>query len=372
MSDGSATRGFSLKDQLFNPEKVAYLGDLFGFDQNFNVAVLARFPELELKQRITWIAEVLEEYLPEDFEAAAKLISEALPPPLDPSLSDGDFGDFIFAPLSEYVVRNGMNAAHLKTSLKLLRRLTKRFSVEYAIRHFLNEYPDETMAVLSKWARDKNYHVRRLVSEGTRPTLPWGMKIGLDIRDPILFLDQLHADSTRFVTRSVANHLNDIAKKDPALAIKTLKNWRKSARQDSKELDWMTRHALRSLVKQGNPKAMKLLGYHPAPAITVTEIDAQTNVDIGELLPFTFTITADRDENLIVDYVIDFVKANGATAPKVFKIKTMSLKAGETCKIVKKHRFVKGATTFTHYAGEHRLTLQINGKLGVSHTFTLS
>ncbi len=372
MNDGSATRGFSLKDQLFNAEKVRYLGGLFGFDTDFDDAVMARLPELELKQRISWIAEVLEDFLPEDYPEAVWKIREALPPPLDPKLSDNDFGDFIFAPLSEYAVRNGMEPGHLNLSLSLLRHLTKRFSVEYAIRHFLNAYPDETMATLAKWARFKNYHVRRLVSEGTRPNLPWGVKINLDISDPILFLDQLHADRTRFVTRSVANHMNDIAKKDPRLAIKTLKKWRKMGRQDPAELDWIIRHATRSLIKQGHPKAMKLLGYNTQPAVTLTNLSVPKSAKNGEVMPFSFTLKALADEPLLIDYVIDFVKANGSTAPKVFKLKTLELKEGESLTVAKKHRFVKGATTFTHYPGDHRLAIQINGNAVAHRSFTLS
>ncbi len=372
MNDGSATRGFSLKDQLFNAEKVRYLGGLFGFGTDFDDAVMARLTELELKQRITWIAKVLGDFLPDDYPEAVAIIRAALPPPLDPTLSDNDFGDFILAPLSEYVVQNGMAREHLNLSLSLLRRLTKRFSVEYAIRHFLNDYPDETMATLAKWARFKNYHVRRLVSEGTRPNLPWGVKINLDISDPILFLDQLHADTTRFVTRSVANHMNDIAKKDPELAIKTLKKWRKQGRQDPTEMEWIIRHALRSLVKQGHPKAMKLLGFNTEPALTVTNLTVPKSAKIGEVMPFRFDLHALANEGALIDYVIDFVKANGTTAPKVFKLKTLQLSAGETVSIDKKHRFVKGATTFTHYPGEHRLTIQINGNAVAHRSFTLT
>ena len=369
MNDGSAARGFSLKDQLFNAEKVRYLGGLFGFE-GFEAAVMTRLLEFELKERINWIADVLADFLPDDFPRAAQQITTALPPPLDPTLTDDDFGDFIFAPLSEYVVRHGMED-HRDVSLDLLRDLTKRFSVEYAIRHFLNRWPDETMAALSDWSRDENYHVRRLVSEGTRPTLPWGVKIGLDIRDPLPLLDQLHADPTRFVTRSVANHLNDITKKDPTLVLETLQRWQNAGSQNAKELDWMTRHALRTLVKKGDPHAMEMLGYHTNPAIQVGGFSGPDAVNIGEVAAFEFTVTAERDERLMLDYVIDFVKSNGSTAPKVFKIKQLHLKAGDSVTIQKNHRFVKGATTFTHYPGMHCMTLQINGKAFSSHSFTL-
>jgi 3-methyladenine DNA glycosylase AlkC len=235
---------------------------------------------------------------------------------------DDDFGDFILAPLGEFVVRNGLTKKHLRRSLRTLKEITKRFSMEDAIRAFLREFPDQTLAELEKWAKDPNYHVRRLVSEGTRPSLPWSGRIGLDTSLPIPLLDELHADRTRYVTRSVANHLNDIAKTDPALALATLSRWAELGRQDPAELNWMTRHALRTLIKRGNPDALKLLGFRPKPQITVSEITLQsTALRPGQAMEFAITITAVRDELLMVDYVIDFMKANGSASPRDFKAK---------------------------------------------------
>ena len=126
-------QGFSLKDQLFNPAKVARLGREIhaawdGFDPpRFEARVCARLPELELKARIAWIAEVLDEMLPQDFDHAARVIEAALPPPLDPALSDGDFGDFIYAPYGEVGVRRGLET-HRDRLLDLLEAVTQRLS----------------------------------------------------------------------------------------------------------------------------------------------------------------------------------------------------------------------------------------------------
>ena len=199
-----------------------------------------------------------------------------------------------------------------------------RFSMEGYIRPFLAEYPDETLATLTIWADDPNYHVRRLVSEGTRPMLPWAPRIPIDVESPIPMLDKLHADPTRYVTRSVANHLNDISKINPELAISTSERWQKAALQNPKELTWMTRHALRTLIKSGDPSAMQLLGYSPNPVIDVDSLDVRTSdgvVRIGEVLEFGVTITAKSNERLLVDYVIDFVKKNGSTRPQSVQAK---------------------------------------------------
>ncbi|MHA1127556.1 MAG: hypothetical protein ACTSRN_01225 [Alphaproteobacteria bacterium] len=363
----ASNKGFSLKDQLFNEGKVRYLGELFHtadptFDADtFVSTVMETMLELELKARINLIAEVLERFLPTDFEVAAARIHAALPPELDPNKTDDDFGEFIIAPLGEYVVQNGLE--DLTTSLPLLKEITKRFSMEFALRHFLIAAPNETMAALTGWAKDDNYHVRRLVSEGTRPTLPWGIKVDLEARDTLALLQVLHGDGARFVTRSVANHLNDISKKQPGLVVDTLSAWADQGTQNVAELDWMTRHALRTLIKKGDVGALTLLGYRENPKIEVSRITIDTPIlKIGEVAMFNISIKAARDENLMIDYVIDFVKANGRTAPKVFKLKKLKLKAGQSVDLLKKHRFLKNSTTFKHYAGAHCLYLQVNGQ----------
>ncbi len=357
---------FSLKDALFNAQKVAYLAGLFGaadarFDARaFERDVMAEMLPLELKARMMLIARVLADYLPDDFGEAARVIERALPPELDPLNTDDDFGDFIFGPLGEFVAEHGL--ADFDVAMSALMAITKRFSMEYAIRPFLNAEPGRTLKVLAEWAKDENYHVRRLVSEGTRPKLPWGMKIGLDVADAVPFLDQLHSDKTRYVTRSVANHLNDIAKIDAGLVVDTLARWRREGRQDAKELDWMTRHALRTLVKKGDPAAMAMLGFVPDPPIEVGPIvlDA-AQVKIGDVLAFGVEIKATGNAKLLVDYVVEFVKADGARKPKVFKLKQLTLKKGGREVVGKKHRFKGDATTFRLYPGITRIVLQING-----------
>ena len=371
---------FSLKDHLFNEKSVGRLADSLAdadlaFDRDrFMASVMEAMPELELKQRITMISDVLSDQLPDDYESAARIIERALPPPLDPSLSDDDFGEFIIAPLGDYVARWGLAAADYDTSIALLKELTMRFSMEGYIRPFLVEYPDQTMATLTVWAEDSNYHVRRLVSEGTRPTLPWASRIPVDIETPIPLLDKLHADATRYVTRSVSNHLNDISKIDPQLAFSTLQTWQDADLQDPKELEWMIRHALRSLIKQGDPAAMQLLGFSPTPAVAVDSLDVHAPdgvVQIGDVLKFGTTITAKGNERLLIDYVIDFVKKNGSTRPKVFKLKQIELNKGESRTLEKKHRLPASATTFTLYPGTHAVSIKVNGNVLATTDFDL-
>ncbi|SMP39755.1 3-methyladenine DNA glycosylase AlkC [Neorhodopirellula lusitana] len=369
---------FSLKDQLFNAERIGYLAGLFAdadasFDRvGFQKRANRGLKNLELKQRIVHIAQALETCLDPDFRIAAKQILGALPPPLDPKRTDDDFGDFIFAPLGEWVVRNGLSQQYLRQSLRTLKQLTMRFSMEDAIRYFINAFPDITYTELEKWSLDSNYHVRRLVSEGTRPRLPWSGRLQTDPARPLTLLDRLHADSTRYVTRSVANHLNDLVKTEPLVVLDQLVRWQQLDLQDTNELTWMTRHALRTLVKAGNPDALKLLGFRTSPKIEVLNFQvAPFQVKPGEAIHFGFDINGLRSESLLIDYVIDFVKANGTRSPKVHKIKQINIERGETIRIEKRHPFRANATTFTLYPGTHRLTLQINGKAYGTLTFEM-
>ena len=366
-------QNFSLKDQLFNEEKVSYLSGLFA-DANpefsaveFQAQVMSRLPELELKERITWIADCLQAAVPGDLPTVAPTILRALPPPLDPNRSDDDFGDFIFAPLGEWVAAIGLDHADL--ALDLLAELTQRFSMEWAIRPFLNHDPERVMQRLTKWCAHDSYHVRRLVSEGTRPRLPWGQSVGLALAEPLPLLDKLHGDRTRYVTRSVANHLNDITKKDPNLVLDRLQQWRSEGRQDAAELAWMTSHTLRGLVKAGHPEAMRMLGYDPDADIEVS-INLLSEARIGDALAFSAHLEGPEKQPVLVDYVIHFQRPGGKTSPKVHKLKQASLKDGALM-LEKRHKLKGNATTFKLVPGTHRLEIQVNGKVRAGIDFEL-
>ncbi len=368
--------GFSLKDQLFHRAKIARLGEELAaawpdFDAAaFEGRVMARLEALELKARIAWIAECLDETLPSDFDEAAKVIERALPPPLDPTRTDDDFGDFIYAPYGEFAVIRGLED-HRDRALDLLEAVTQRFSMEYAIRPFLNRWPDETFARLESWARHPNYHVRRLVSEGTRPKLPWGAGIRTDPMRPLPLLDILHADPTRYVTRSVANHLNDIAKIDAEAALERLVAWRSAGRQSAAELDWIAAHALRGLVKAGDARALAHLGYDPRAEIDCAVSITTPDVAMGDMLEFVVTLTAPRETPVLVDWALDFPEGGSRRSPKVFKLKQARVLPGRPLSLTKRHRMRGDATTFRLAPGPHSLAVQVNGRVRARAAFTL-
>ncbi len=363
------TEKFSLKDHLFNKTKIAQIaGEIHNvypsFRENqFTREVVAKFPELELKARITWIAECLKRHLPVDYREAVGVMLRALPAPNNPDLSDDDFGDFIYAPYNEFIARYGCNKKDLSFSLNALYELTMRFSAEDAIRYFINAFPKETMEKLLLWSKDSHYHVRRLCSEGTRPKLPWSQKINIPVTAPIPILDNLFSDSTRFVVRSVANHVNDISKVDANLAIEKLSQWKKSGKQTQKEMDYIIRHSLRTLVKDGNPKALKLLGVSHKVDVSVSNFTLPAKVKMNSALEFSFTLQAKENANIIADYILYFQNKTGKlNGKKVFKLKKLSINKGESVVLTKRHALREQMTTRKLFRGEHEIEIQINGK----------
>ncbi len=366
-------QGFSLKDQLFNAEKVSFLAGLLAnsdpsFEQaEFENKVMSRLGDLELKERMLWIADCLQDAYPGELPEVAPIILAALPPPLDPAKTDDDFGDFIFAPLGDWVVSVGLD--HPDLALEVLEEVTQRFSMEWAIRPFLNRHPEKVLERMQHWCGHSSYHVRRLVSEGTRPKLPWGQAVSLSADQPIPLLNQLHADPTRYVTRSVANHLNDIAKIDADLVLERLAAWADAGDQAADELQWMTAHALRGLVKSGHPGAMKALGYDPEAEIEAT-IEVTGEARIGGALKFDVTLTGSGDQAVLVDYIVHFQRPGGKISPKVHKLKQARLKHGALT-LSKTHKLKGNATTFKLTPGAHLLEIQVNGVVRASIPFEL-
>lgn len=370
---------FSLKDLLFNEKKVKQLAsEIKAVYPEFSANVFARtilkdFRDQELMDRIRGIRDKLREFLPADYNKALTIILAALPEELASDKSDNDFGDFIYAPYSYFVATYGCTQKNINVSLNALKEITKRFSAEGALRDFINAFPKETLAAVTKWSQDKNYHVRRLASEGTRANLPWAKKIKLD---PVLLvpvLTILYQDKTRYVVRSVANHMNDLTKVNPKLALSLLKEWKRAKLQNDKELDYLIRHSLRSLIKQGNSEALALLGFD-TKAIKVSQFKLdQSEIKVGDQLTFSFLIhsTDSVSQNILLDYVIYFLKGNGKLAPKTFKIGKLILEPKSKL-VIKKRHTLKKMSTRTLYSGWHELVLQINGQTLGKKKFHLS
>lgn len=187
-------------------------------------------------------------------------------------------------------------------------------SAEFAIREFLRRDPQRTLAVMETWSRDDNEHLRRLASEGSRPRLPWSFHLDALIADPTLaapILENLKADSSPYVRKSVANHLNDITKDHPGWVLDRIESWSLESRQTA----WIAKHSLRTLIKKGDRRALGVIGAGAKAQVLVKEFSVHPRkIVLGEKLTLSLTMesTASKSQRLVVDYVVHYVKKSGA------------------------------------------------------------
>ena len=356
---------------LFNVEKIRGMAMHFQrhwsqFDATGFVRVAGNnLDALELKARSTQITDAMIEFLPTDFEKAGDIMLASLKIPTDDnvfaeSVDDDGIAGWAVMPMTHYVGLRGLD--NFELSMNLLKQMTKCSSSEFGIRFFLIDSPERSLPVLKSWTDDSNQHVRRLVSEGTRPRLPWAMQLPEFIRAPLPVLDlleKLKDDDKEYVRRSVANNLNDIAKDHPDLVAEIAAKWMRGASQQRIKL---IRHACRSLIKKGHKKTLQTLGYGP-PKIRSNGIEMLTpEVKFGNSMQFNFSLSSDSPEEqaLMIDYIIHHQKANGSTSPKVFKWKNFNLMPGKTVNSVRKHAFRK-ITTRVYYPGMHSVEVVVNG-----------
>lgn len=362
MSDSLLIRDF------FNPKVITELAvkihSLYSdFDQKgFLFDTLTNLEIQTYSERKNSITDALIKHLPEDYETSVKIILNTLPPEYETDILEATTNRFYITALSGYISNKGLN--HFDLSMKALYKITKCFTSEFDIRLFILKYPEESLSLLKKWAKDSNPHVRRLVSEGSRPNLPWGKKLHFVVEDPenttIPLLALLQDDPSEYVRRSVANHLNDFAKTHADTVVKHLNIWQK--KKPTKDKDRMISHALRTLIKNGHKGALALIGYDDDFDLSLDFQSYTKDVPWGGIFDFSFSIKNNRttSKNLIVDYILGFQKKGGKISDKVFKLKKLEIGGSESISVAKKQSF-KAISTRVYYPGKHTLAVQVNG-----------
>jgi len=344
--------------------------------RKFEQLIFAELPALGLGERIQLVRRALKVVLPDDFRKAVPIMVDSLGPEIpEGGLENVDLAGptgFIVMSQTAYVARYGLD--HFELSMSAFYEMTRRFSAEGSIRYFILQHERQTLKQLDEWTQDDNFHVRRLVSECTRPRLPWMIRLPKYVQNPapvIKLIDKLKHDPSLYVRRSVANNLNDIAKDNPDIVTTTLQRWNK--KQPSEEMQWLTRHALHTLVKQANPEALTLLGYPQSLKLTVDQFKVgPKRLQLGSELKLKIQLTSAEKEQvpLMIDFVLYHMKANGQLRPKVFKLTKKTISPGELLVIEKSHP-MRPITTRKYYSGRHELELQINGKIVASDNFHL-
>lgn len=308
---------------------------------------------LEFKQRVERIGTNLGKYLPDDYQAAIRIIDKVIRN-YDVCLD----GFVVFFP--GFVALYGQDMQNWDISMEALARYTPYASAEFAVRSFILRDEERMMAQMAAWAEDDNEHVRRLASEGCRPRLPWGQALPRFQKDPspvLRILERLKADPSPYVRKSVANNLNDISKTHPDLVERIAGDW---YGKDTRT-DWIVKHGCRTLLKKGNRNLLGLLGFADPGCVKVAGFSlGAASVSIGKKMTFSFEVTAKRTTKVRLEYGIDYVKANGRRNRKVFRISELTFRNSGKRSYTKTHSFADSSTR-KHYPGTHSVTLIVNG-----------
>lgn len=329
--------------------------------RKFVADALKGYDALALMPRGKHIARALQRHLPQDYPKAVDILLASLDQPH--GRAEGlSMASFLYLPHTMFVAEFGLD--HFEDSMRAQHALTQRFTAEFSIRAFFQKHEAATLARFKRWASDPSVHVRRLVSEGSRPRLPWASRLPAFQKDPapvLALLELLKDDPELYVRRSVANNLNDIGKDHPELLAKTAKQWLKGA---SEERRWIVQHALRSAVKRGEAGALEVLGFGQSAKVEIANARiAPKRVVMGEKVNIAFDVsnTSNKAQQVLVDFCIHYVKASGKTSVKVFKLKVLDLAPGEKVRLAKTVSTAE-MTTRKHHAGKHRVEVLLNGK----------
>ncbi len=338
--------------ELISPFENAYDADKF-----HSLVLNEEWEGTELKARIAKVVEELNAWMNCPFPQAI----ERLWKPVE------QFSGLAGTIFPTYVEYYGLD--DLQSSIKAMEHFTKFSTAEFAVRPFLVKYEREMLAQMLVWSKHENLHVRRLASEGCRPLLPWGLRLRSFKAEPkplFPILENLKADPSEYVRRSVANNLNDISKDHPELVLKLAKKWY----GNTTDTDKLVKHALRTLLKKGDKTALGIVGFEKPKGVTITGLNVkEASIKIGGDLRFSFSLkySAKNPQKLRLEYGIHYRKANDSSSLKVFQLSEREFTNGEHS-IQRKQSF-KDMTTRKHHAGEHTLQIMVNGQEMASTAF---
>ncbi|HEX8517661.1 MAG TPA: DNA alkylation repair protein [Bacteroidia bacterium] len=347
----------ALKD-MFNKKFYSELAATFNkADKNFHPEkfikdVSVNLEDLSLNQRMRNTSVVLKKHLSSDYSKALAVLLEVA------SEFKGGYRALLFP---DFVGQYGHG--HVSLSLDALKILTLYGSSEFAIREYLKRDLKGTLKVMTKWAEDKDYHVRRLSSEGSRPRLPWSFNIPEIMNNPQLtrpILETLKADKELYVKKSVANHLNDFSGTQTEWMLDLVRSWDKT----NEDTAWIVKHASRTLIKKGHLGSLSVLDFERNAKVQLKNFKLESSkLKLGEELNFSFIIISEKKskQKLVIDYAVHYAKKSGEQSRKVFKLKELQLNPLQNISISKR-QLIRDFSTRKHYAGKHAVEILVNGK----------
>jgi 3-methyladenine DNA glycosylase AlkC len=361
-------------DELINPDLVTELRGIFNASGPPSTRRPPKWLALEnsgatlqdrpLRARVDTVRDAIIEDIGQDFDLLTDVVNR--------SLQQDRFKGWMIWPVTEAVAQLAVDASApeadrqapraFEAGLELMRQLTSRLSAEFALRIFLNADAARTIDVVTTWCSDPDEHVRRLASEGTRSYLPWAKQVTeLHLRPTLTvpIIDALYRDDSAYVRRSVGNHVNDLSRRHPELVVEIGKRWLAAPDRNTQAL---VKRAFRTLIRVGDAGALAAMGFGGDAEVTGPLLDRRS-VRVGEDIEVRaiLTNTGSAPTRLAVDYVVNYRKARGQAAPKVFKMATVNLNPGETTELTKRRSFAL-TNTRVLYPGAHSVELQVNGR----------
>lgn len=213
-------------------------------NKNYQETILEQVTNLTYKQRVELHADILNSTLPGSYQDKIRILIQIMGKE-NPN-ETGMFKDFYWLlPVSKFIEKYGLE--YFDISINAIEELTKRCTGEFAIRPFINLYPEKSLKVMKNWSLSKNFHLRRLSSEGLRPKLPWAKKLEIFIENPkpvFDILNKLMNEEVKFVAKSVANNIADYLKVNRSEADKFISKWSES---NNKNTAWIIKHACRNI-----------------------------------------------------------------------------------------------------------------------------
>ena len=365
----------AIKD-YFNPDSVGELSERYRqVDKDFRAAsfrqsALQGLTELEYRRRVEHIALRLWEHFDSDYN---RFCRASLPVLRTWATNKGDRKWVFTAEVISHIIQYfGLN--DVQRSLQLMEPLTEVFTAEWCIRPFVDQYPEICDRRFQHWLNSTNEHHRRLVSEGTRPHLPWGQSLQRHRHEPgftLPLLEMLLKDPSVYVQKSVANHLNDLCKQHSDRILSAIENWSREERLGS---GFLMRQALRNLIKEGHPDALRQIGVHPFRGKVGPLKLESAQLKLGETLRCSLPIRAANGvpaQAVEVDFILLMPGKTGKPRKKIFKGKKRQLQPGEVWEAEWSNSFKK-ITTRNYYSGSYTISPQVNGKEYPGRTFHLS
>ena len=271
--------GFHQVDKNFHPDK-------------FVKQVTKDLESKSLNQRLRNTTIVLKDHLPNDYKKAVEILNKVVPQ------FRSHYTSFLFP---DYIGQYGHDDFTL--SMEALKSFTQHGSSEFAIREFLKRDFNKTIKVMNKWADDKNYHVRRLASEGSRYRLPWSFNLDEVTKNPAVtrsILEKLKTDEELYVKKSVANHLNDFSKKNTKYMLDLMNSWDKT----NPHTAWIVKHASRTLIKSGHPDSLAIFDFEKNAKVKISKFQiSNSKIKLGDNFQFDFEITSEKakSQKLVID-----------------------------------------------------------------------